>query len=424
MNDSELNYLRAINQQLAGPISESIGDGMAGRMLYCVNHLLSSLVAERLVDGAAALAENTDAVEQDRLRWLAIEERYSQLSQPNPAGGDREVAPLDEGERSRLLHLLRETCGEGPQLRIEGVRAIAGGFSKQTIMVSLAGNSQLPTDIVVRRDRAESPVGSTVLDEFDLLALLHRKGLQVPRPLAVDAKEVMGCPILVMEKAEGSNIGDVYNIHAPASVSPTLANNLAAELAKLHAIPLAELPANTQGLNSSHKDFLRAEMQGFQNNWQQLGESSATIDSAFCWLFAHVDRLGEQQCLAHRDSRFHNILSQGEQLSALLDWELACVSHPARDLGYSYHHVIQFADWQAFLAAYADAGGQVPSALEIDFYVLWSDLFVAIYMYLARASYLAGDGANIQLAYAGERLRQHNMYLLAQRLLEIKGRHP
>ncbi|MDT4862700.1 Phosphotransferase enzyme family protein [compost metagenome] len=125
----------------------------------------------------------------------------------------------------------------------------------------------------------------------------------------------------------------------------------------------------------------------------------------------------------HRDTRFHNILSQGEHLTALLDWELAAIGHPARDLGYAYHHVIQFADWQQFLGAYGAAGGQVPSALELDFYILWSDLFVAIYMYRARASFMSSEGDNIQLAYAGERLRQHNMYLLSQRLQEVKDRN-
>lgn len=424
MQDTQLHYLRAINRQLVGPIRDAAGDGIAGRLLYCINHLLSSLIAERQIDSAPdAGPAGTDRVEQDRLRWACIEQGFTQLSQPGATHADREVNPLDEAERQRLEALLREHCNEGPELRIATVRAITGGFSKQTIMLGLTGNSCLPDEIVVRRDRAESPVGSTVLDEFELLALLHRAGLRVPRPLAVDAHKVMGCPILVMEKAEGGNIGDVYNIHVPASVSPVLACNLAGELARLHAIPLEHLPAGLPGLDSTHKTFLRQEIEGFQRDWQALGESSPTIEAAFAWLFAHLDQLGEQRCLVHRDTRFHNILSQGENLTALLDWELAAIGHPARDLGYAYHHVIQFADWQQFLAAYGEAGGQVPSTLELDFYILWSDLFVAIYMYRARASFLSGEGDNIQLAYAGERLRQHNMYLLSQRLQEVKDGH-
>lgn len=425
MRDAQLHYLHAVNRQLAGPIRESIGDGMAGRLLYCINHLLSSLIAERQVDALPhSVPAGADRVEHDRQRWASIEQGFVLLSQPGAARGDREVDPLDQAERQRLETLLREACDEGPDLHISTVRAIAGGFSKQTIMLGLTGNACLPDEIVVRRDRAESPVGSTVLDEFELLALLHRAGLRVPRPLAVDAHKVMGCPILVMEKAEGGNIGDVYNIHAPASVSPTLATSLAGELARLHAIPLEHLPTGLPGMDGTHKAFLRQEIEGFQRDWQTLGDSSPTIEAAFDWLFAHLDQLGEQRCLAHRDTRFHNILSQGERLIALLDWELAAIGHPARDLGYAYHHVIQFADWQQFLAAYGAAGGQVPSALELDFYILWSDLFVAIYMHRARASFLSSEGDNIQLAYAGERLRQHNMYLLSQRLQEVKSRNP
>lgn len=439
MNDSHLRYLKAINRQLGGPIGKALGNDMAGRLLFCSHHLLSSLIAEqenpnapastaeiaqllsRLGRDQQAAAVLAERIASDRCYWQGLEQAFNSASSAEQE--DREVAPLSDAEQQRLLDLLRKKCGEGESLAIATVRAVAGGFSKQTIILGLRGNQRLPEEIVVRRDRAESPVGSTVLDEFELLATLHGCGLTVPRPLAV-ASEVMGCPILVMEKAAGGNIGDVYNIHAPATVSPLLANSLAAELARLHSIPLQQLPASLPGTDSTHKPFLRQEIETFQRDWQSLGESSLTIDLAFHWLFAHLDQLDERRCLVHRDTRFHNILSQGEQLTALLDWELAAIGHPARDLGYAYHHINQFADWQEFLAAYEAAGGSRPSELELDFYILWSDLFVAIYMYRARQSYLSGSGENIQLAYAGERLRQHNMYLLAQRLQEVLEKHP
>ncbi|MCK8683336.1 phosphotransferase family protein [Pseudomonas umsongensis] len=476
MNDSNLKYLRAINQQLGGAIGQAVGDGMAGRLLFCTANLLRSLIAEqqgysrpvgdttsRIRDLTPQLRdmlgdsnevchlldtlENSAVQEQhffqalaavagllagrqdngsksllaefvawDQQRWTGVEHDFNALSLTGEEHLDREVEPITADELERLKTLLRQHCGEGPGLQVSHVNAIAGGFSKQTIILTLEGNQHLPNEIVMRRDRAESPVGSTVLDEFQLLKTLHAAGVCVPQPFVVDASGVMGCPILIMAKAAGGNIGDVYNIHAPSTLSTELATGLARELAKLHQVSIAQLPSSLPGTDSSHKAFLRQEMEKFQRDWLALDQSSVTITVAFEWLFAHLDLLGDRRCLVHGDTRFHNILCQGDQVTAILDWELAAIGNPARDLGYAYHHIIQFADWQQFLDAYRDAGGTVPSALELDFYILWSDLFVAIYMYRARESWLSSSGDNIQLAYAGERLRQHNMQLLSTRL--------
>lgn len=433
MNDLHLPYLRTINQQLVGPIKQAVSHDMTGHLLLCLHGLLSSLIAEQETGGnpsdlTGASSDTLEAtsrlngLELEQHYWRDIEQRVRQLNTPDNDQADREVEPMSPGEQQRLIALLRERCDETAELGITEVRAVSGGYSKQTIILTLSGSRNLPGQIVVRRDRAESPVGSTVMDEFELLGTLHAAGLRVPRPFVVDAHEVMGCPILIMAMVAGGNIGDVYNIHAPASVSPELARDLARELAKLHRIPLSQVPAGLPGSDSSHRDFMRQELQTFQHDWLALGETSLTISLAFEWLFDHLDQLGEQRCLVHRDTRFHNILSQGERITAILDWELAAIGHPARDLGYAYHHITQFADGQDFLNAYAEAGGSPPSELEMDFYTLWADLFVAIYMYRARTSFLRGDTDNIQIAYAGERLRQHNMHLLSTRLHELLHR--
>lgn len=476
MNASHLQYLRAINRQLSGPIGQAVGEGMAGRLLFCTSHLLRSLIAEQqadqqfsavivekfhtllptlqsllaeddqasalleklgdanpsgplFLDQLAALAgylagrkENeaerllVELVACDQQHWDSIERDFNALAPTGDEQADREVEPISIDELERLKTLLRLHCNEGPELQVAEIKAVAGGFSKQTVILTLHGNQHLPKEIVMRRDRAESPVGSTVLNEFELLKTLHSAGVTVPQPFAVDANDVMGCPILIMAKAPGGNIGDVYNIHAPSTLSPKLATDLARELANVHRIALEHLPATLPGMHSTHKAFLRQEIEKFQRDWLALDESSVTVTVAFEWLFAHLEQLGDQRCLVHGDTRFHNILCQGDRVTAILDWELAAVGHPARDLGYAYHHIIQFTDWQRFLDAYKEAGGVISSQLELDFYILWSDLFVAIYMYRARASYLSGDGDNIQLAYAGERLRQHNMQLLSTRL--------
>lgn len=472
MDSSQLHYLRDIHRQLGGPLRQAVGGGMAGRLQYCVRELLAGVVAEAEVrrggdmdaavqavlrdrraelrtllgDDAAGETEDPERasttsiatrlaarddpparralqalLQPERDYWRRIGECRERLDAAAAAHDDHEVEPLTADQRRRLLALLREQYAEDDTLAIAGLRALAGGLSKQTILVSLSGNRHLPDEIVLRRDRAESPVGSTVLDEFELLKTVHAAGVVVPRPLAVDAGQVMGAPLLVSERVAGDNLGDVYDVHDRGNAAA--AASLARELARLHSIPLDRLTRPLPGDAHDHRAQLAAEIEGFLLHWHGLGQSSALIEAAFAWLLARLDRLPVAPCgITHRDGRFHNILTDAHGVTAILDWELAAIGRPARDLGHAYHHVVQFAAWDAFLAAYGEAGGEVPDRDELDFYILWSDLFIAVYMHMARAGYLQAGGDNIQIAFAGEALRQRNMDILAARMHGLLAR--
>ena len=65
----------------------------------------------------------------------------------------------------------------------------------------------------------------------------------------------------------------------------------------------------------------------------------------------------QQQALVHGDYNFHNLLFDGDRLSAVLDWELSHVGHPAEDLGYIKQTAEQSVAWEDFMAAYRDEGG-------------------------------------------------------------------
>ena len=476
MNRYELHYLRDINRLLGGGIKQAVGaDGMASRQLWCMQQLVASMAAERNAAGetrkrllaqcreqlpllreviseptllanlerhcraeaipelandiariAAALAASPDPratalltqlVDLDVARWTGIDAEVARLSAPATVP-DRETDPFNSEQRARLAELLRKQCGEGPDLAITKVQALAGGFSKQTIMITLTGNQVLPAEVVVRRDRADSPVGSTVIDEFELLKSLHQSGMAVPRPFAIDKGSVIGDPIMIVSRIDGRNIGDTYDMYDLGCPGAVL--TLAVQLARLHRIPLSKLTRPLSGHDKSQDEHLRGDIEEFRSHWQAQGESSIVIEAAFKSLDARFASLPtEGRCITHRDMRFHNILVDANGVTAILDWETAAVGRPARDLGYVYRHIRQLGDWSRFIDAYGEAGGEIPSDEELDFYRLWADLLMTIWMYRARASYLASGGGNIQLAFAGERMRQHNLSILAETLRDV-----
>lgn len=141
MPDAQLlQYLRLITLQLRGPVQQAIDkDHMASHLLGCITNLLGSLVAEREPADKPSRTADAGLLEQEQQR-----QRIYQRQRCTHAEGptDREVEPLSEAELQRLMRLLREHCEEGPSLAVSALRALSGGFSKQTSVSRLsAGQS-------------------------------------------------------------------------------------------------------------------------------------------------------------------------------------------------------------------------------------------------------------------------------------------
>lgn len=477
MSEQHLNYLTAINEQIGGPIRSAVEDRMTQYIADCVYALSTRVLVDIEVEGGlhdelrlflsqnysaltAALNESKEGaglserihsainaqsdtnpetlvvdfvrilierggdeaerlvealVETDANHWREREAAALSIRTDVSQRIEREIDALDEEQRTRLLDLLREQCGESQHLDIEDICAVPGGFSKQTIIVTLRNNEVLPKQIVIRRDRADSPVGTTVADEMELLTFLYQNGIRVPKPWVLSESRVMDMPVLVVSKVEGRNIGDVYTIREKRE---DYALDLANELAKLHKLNVSDIDFDVPGSAIGNEEFIEQEIGGLVKQWRELGESSIIVEASFQWLLNRLHLAEGPRALIHRDPRFHNILCRDDRITAVLDWELAMIGHPARDLGWAYHHVIQLVDWNRFVQRYEESGGPQLSSESLAFYALWSDLHCAVQMYRARAAYHAGHGS-VQYAFAGEEMRQQNMHIVAERLQQV-----
>ena len=380
----------------------------------CLAQIAGYLGRQKSADAQALLRE---IVEQEYLTAQALEKDFQALvSDMSLQGGETAQTGLTDDERQKLIKLLQQQCGESDQLGIVGVNVNPGGLSKRTIFVQLKNNQVLPQQIVLRQDLASSPLGTTVVDEFPLLKVLHEAGVKVPQPLALDAEgAVVGSPLLVVNRAAGSVVGDGINIFDKQG-RDGCALALAREMAKYHAIPIERLPDSVSGKNKSNIETMRADIEVLRKKWDESSATSIVIDAAFAWLFDHLDYAGEQRSLVHGDLRFHNLLVEGGDVVALLDWEIAMVSNPGFDLGYVYQDIVQLMDWQKFLDAYAAAGGVVPPQETIDFYQIRTELFIAVNMSRMEDGFLAGAFDNVLAVYGSISFPQHCRYRLAERL--------
>lgn len=271
-------------------------------------------------------------------------------------------------DTQRLTAFLRDALDE-PQLTISQTSVLAGGYSKSTRAVTLEDVRSCPQEIVLRSDSTAVHSAGSVVHEYALLGRLFEQGLRVPRPLALEPTgSVLGAPFIAVERCPGSTLGSLL---VPPPRNPGLAREVAEQLALLHTTPLDRVRDVLAPPAPSATDWVSALVEEDYRNWKALDVPSSIFEAAYAWLRRNVScNDGAPRVPMHGDYGMQNFLVEGERVCAVLDWEFACIGHAAYDLGYFYDQAESLDSWEAFLAAYAEAGGHVPDAAQLDYNIL------------------------------------------------------
>jgi len=285
----------------------------------------------------------------------------------------------------------------GPDTHLVSTKVLAGGRSKQTVLVSQTGAVGLPEMLVVRQDWSSAVTGTSVVTEFELLRRVAGAGLKAPMPLILEADPaVLGSPFQVMQRMPGAPHGDIFH----PLPSETLALDLAQQLARLHALPVGEFDALGVPTEAFTQEQLRAGLAGFRESYAAIGLPSETMAMAFDWLEAAIPHVEGARALVHNDLGCHNFLIEGEVLSAILDWELAQIGNPAADLGYIRNFVGKMTSLERFMAAYEEAGGPKITPKTLDFYTIWCGVRLFCLLMKARAGVAMGMVQDTEITYA------------------------
>jgi len=259
------------------------------------------------------------------------------------------------------------------------VRQVARGMSKRTVLVKLRGNRTLPDVVALRIDRKaeDNYLGTTVIDEYPVLRHLWKHGAPIPQPHALEPTgTVLGDPFIVFSAVGGAPVGGNYT--APPR-NPALMADIAARLAQIHAVPTAGFPAGPAAAASSESEHhIDREIERCLGDWRALDVANPAMELAFRWVREHQRHGRGPPCVVHNDYNFNNILVEDGHVSAVLDWEFVHVGTAAADIGYLYYSAEQVSSFEHFLAAYAGAGGAVPPAEQLKFYVFWGQLRLAV----------------------------------------------
>ena len=328
----------------------------------------------------------------------AIEDATMERLKPRAPSPETSAALPDSINAATTQAYLRAHLD--PKLVVNDLRVLSGGRSKQTILLSLTGGDGKPLERVIRRDMATSPTGATVPDEFELLKVLHSKGYPVPLPYHCerDSNKLGPTPFNIVGKISGTLDGHLFDPPSKAAVLDS-----ARALGKLHTLPVADIqptlrPQFREAPDAAKRRELILELRATWDEERRV--PTATVEFAFDWMLENVDSLKPLVAVVHGDYSYHNILFDGDKVSAVLDWELVRLGHPAEDVGFIRPAALKRVTWAEFMAAYRAGGGPDIDSRDQLYYSLLEKLRLMIMLFKVRPYVEKGYSDDIEFVDA------------------------
>jgi aminoglycoside phosphotransferase (APT) family kinase protein len=231
--------------------------------------------------------------------------------------------------------------------------------------------------------------------EFEVLQVAHEAGVKVPRPVAY-IEDLDGREAFVMERLAGETIGRRI-VRNP--VSDTLPEQMAEELARVHALPPKRLPF----LEEASVDRLVDEL-------DEIGEPHPAIELGLWWLRENRPP-ARPPVVVHGDFRIGNLVVDENGLVGVLDWEFAHLDDPARDLSFALVRAWRFGvperrlggigDAEPYLERYNELSEFGVRPEELDYWELAGNVAWAIGCLTQARRHLTGQERSVELAILG-----------------------
>jgi aminoglycoside phosphotransferase (APT) family kinase protein len=252
---------------------------------------------------------------------------------------------------------------------------------------------------VLRRDCPPGIVGSSVVNEYPLLAALHRIGQPVPEPiLAEDSYPLIPMPFIITRRLPGRSIGGPLGPGDDRSFDPI--PGLAKMLAELHGVPAGEL--GVPGF--SDKPFDRSMLLAHLGYWRDRyladkGPSSPALDAALVFLEAELESGLQRGVVVHGDPGLYNLLFENDRVVGVVDWELAHFGSAAWDLAYVKEAVEAYGAYERFLNLYESYGGIRPPPRALAYYNVFRLLYCGTMCRNGLAMFNRGEAVGLDLLH-------------------------
>lgn len=247
-----------------------------------------------------------------------------------------------------------------PEAELTGSLRLEGGISAVMTRVDFVSEGT-NRRCILRQPRFHQDNDAATLREHRLLAYLAGSNVRCPRSLGFDiSHEIVPYPYLMLEYIEGDPI---YKTDDPIAYATSFADQMAA----VHAIPLAGIPALER--KSDRVDQRFALRSGESD--VSLREDLLKDHLGQCWPPPHAN----DEALLHGDFWMGNVLWKDGVIAAVIDWEEACIGDPLADLASTRLDMLWvFGEdaMEALTARYLETTGADPTNLPLwDLFAAW-----------------------------------------------------
>jgi aminoglycoside phosphotransferase (APT) family kinase protein len=219
-------------------------------------------------------------------------------------------------------------------LRVNACERLSGGASQETYRIAVQTEAGEAIHAMRR-----SPGGMIVEDvvghpglatEARLMQVAREAGVPEPEVFHVLSTDDDLGDGFIMEWIEGEALGARINrSEAYTDLRPKLAFACGEIMARIHSIDLDSSGLRDRLDGVSPEQFVRQTWE----RYQALETPQPMIDYAAIWLLENLPK-DFTPSLVHNDFRNGNFMVSPEKIVAVLDWELAHIGDPMRDLGW------------------------------------------------------------------------------------------
>lgn len=301
-----------------------------------------------------------------------------------------------------------------------GLQRLSGGANMESWAFAYGGRGmvmrRLPAGMEERGEEAGSVAAISLATQADLIELAREHGITAPEVLArLEEKDGLGTGF-VMAKAEGETLPPkILGNPDFARAEALLAEQCAAELAAIHAIPLSAAPDEIQAIDA--EPLLNEQ----ERAYREIGGAIPAYEYAFRWLEETLPSRAAPRLL-HGDFRMGNLVIDRAGISAVLDWELTHTGDPLQDLAYlctpswRFGHYEKeaggFAGADELIGAYEKASGAEVHRDNFDWWLVYNTLWWGVACLRMGHSYRDGTAHTLERTIIGRRASEVEIDLL------------
>jgi aminoglycoside phosphotransferase (APT) family kinase protein len=319
---------------------------------------------------------------------------------------------VEEELEPKLAAVLETALGAGTM--IDNLRALTGGASRTTWAFDAIMREQRRS--LILRIGPPDDVHAGMELEARSQAAAAAAGAPVPHILvADDSPAALGNPFLICDEIKGETI--VRRIQRQldgADGQPGRARLLRQCAQALAAIHRAD--ADDSGLTQED------QLVEWRERLDAMGDTTATFEWGFRWLAARRPQ-PSAAVLVHGDYRMGNLIVDGSDLAAVLDWELVHVGEAYEDLAWFCIRAWRFGapaglgagglgSIESFLIAYEEASGTTVDRVAFHWWLVLATLRWGVICRHQAERHLSGQVRSVELAAIGRRVCETEWDLL------------